>query len=174
MIINGRPGLACRTLTKDLPQDIVLAPLPAFELIGDLSVNTGKWMRGMSERLETWVHNQGFAPGWTSTASNSPWNRRWRNRYTSWSAASSAAAAWPPAAPRACTRTLWARSVSTRSPAFASTRGTSAAMPVLPNWWRRGRRVRLHDPAGLRGPVPKRLPLATQIAFLRRRMVAAG
>ena len=60
MIINGRPGLACRTLTKDLPQQITLAPLPAFELIGDLSVNTGKWMRGMSERLETWVHTQGL------------------------------------------------------------------------------------------------------------------
>jgi fumarate reductase iron-sulfur subunit len=29
-----------------------------FELIGDLSVNTGKWMRGMSERLQTWVHLQ--------------------------------------------------------------------------------------------------------------------
>ena len=29
-----------------------------FELIGDLSVNTGKWMRAMSERLETWVHAQ--------------------------------------------------------------------------------------------------------------------
>jgi fumarate reductase iron-sulfur subunit len=57
MIINGRPGLACRTLTKDLPDNITLAPLPAFELIGDLSVNTGKWMRGMSERLETWVHS---------------------------------------------------------------------------------------------------------------------
>jgi fumarate reductase iron-sulfur subunit len=57
MIINGRPGLACRTLTKDLPDVITLAPLPAFELIGDLSVNTGKWMRGMSERLETWVHS---------------------------------------------------------------------------------------------------------------------
>ena len=57
MIINGRPGLACRTLTKDLPDSITLAPLPAFELIGDLSVNTGKWMRGMSERLETWVHS---------------------------------------------------------------------------------------------------------------------
>jgi fumarate reductase iron-sulfur subunit len=28
-----------------------------FELIGDLSVNTGKWMRAMSERLETWIHN---------------------------------------------------------------------------------------------------------------------
>ena len=60
MIINGRPGLACRTLTKDLPEQITLAPLPAFELIGDLSVNTGKWMRGMSERLETWVHSQGL------------------------------------------------------------------------------------------------------------------
>ena len=57
MIINGRPGLACRTLTKDLPEIITLAPLPAFELIGDLSVNTGKWMRGMSEQLETWVHS---------------------------------------------------------------------------------------------------------------------
>lgn len=60
MIINGRPGLACRTLTKDLPDRITLAPLPAFELIGDLSVNTGKWMRGMAEQLETWVHSQGL------------------------------------------------------------------------------------------------------------------
>jgi len=58
MIINGRPALACRTLTRNLPDIIILAPLPAFELIGDLSVNTGKWMRGMSERLETWVHAQ--------------------------------------------------------------------------------------------------------------------
>jgi fumarate reductase iron-sulfur subunit len=56
MMINGRPGLACRTLTKNLPAEITLAPLPIFELIGDLSVNTGKWMRDMSERLETWVH----------------------------------------------------------------------------------------------------------------------
>jgi succinate dehydrogenase iron-sulfur subunit len=60
MIINGRPGLACRTLTQDLPDVITLAPLPGFELIGDLSVNTGKWMRGMSERLETWVHAEGL------------------------------------------------------------------------------------------------------------------
>ena len=56
MVINGRPSLACRTLTQDLPTDITLAPLQTFELIADLSVNTGKWMRGMSERLETWVH----------------------------------------------------------------------------------------------------------------------
>lgn len=56
MMINGKPGLACRTLTKNLDPEITLAPLPVFELIGDLSVNTGKWMRAMSERLETWVH----------------------------------------------------------------------------------------------------------------------
>ncbi len=56
MVINGRPALACRTLTKNLPAEIMLAPLPVFELIGDLSVNTGKWMRAMSERLQTWVH----------------------------------------------------------------------------------------------------------------------
>ena len=36
--------------------EISLAPLPVFELIADLSVNTGKWMRGMSERLQTWLH----------------------------------------------------------------------------------------------------------------------
>ena len=58
MVVNGRPGLACRTLTAELPADITLAPLPTFELIGDLSVNTGKWMREMSERLETWVHQK--------------------------------------------------------------------------------------------------------------------
>jgi len=58
MLIDGRPGLACRTLTKNLGTEITLAPLPVFELIGDLSVNTGKWMRAMSERLETWVHLQ--------------------------------------------------------------------------------------------------------------------
>ena len=59
MMINGRPALACRTLTKNLESEISLAPLPVFELIADLSVNTGKWMRAMSERLETWLHMQG-------------------------------------------------------------------------------------------------------------------
>jgi fumarate reductase iron-sulfur subunit len=58
MLIDGRPGLACRTLTRDYGSCITLAPLPYFELIGDLSVNTGKWMRGTSERLQTWIHNQ--------------------------------------------------------------------------------------------------------------------
>lgn len=62
MLINGQPGLACRTLTKELDQRIRLAPLPVFELIGDLSVNTGKWLRAMSEDLETWVHSDGREP----------------------------------------------------------------------------------------------------------------
>jgi fumarate reductase iron-sulfur subunit len=56
MVVNGRPTLACRTLTKNVGPDITLAPLPFFELIGDLSVDTGKWMRALSERLEAWCH----------------------------------------------------------------------------------------------------------------------
>ena len=56
MLINGRPGLACRTLTQTLPEQIALYPLPGFALIADLSVNTGIWMREMAERLQTWVH----------------------------------------------------------------------------------------------------------------------
>lgn len=55
MVIDGRPGLACRALTRGRGPEITLAPLPFFELIGDLSVNTGKWMRGMSERLQGWL-----------------------------------------------------------------------------------------------------------------------
>ena len=58
MLVNGRPTLACRTLTKKLDKHIRLAPLPLFELIGDLSINTGTWMRGLNERLETWIHNK--------------------------------------------------------------------------------------------------------------------
>lgn len=58
MLINGRPGLACSTLTSKLDHRITLAPLPTFELIGDLSVYTGNWMRGLNERLETWIHTK--------------------------------------------------------------------------------------------------------------------
>jgi fumarate reductase iron-sulfur subunit len=65
MLVNGRPALACRTLMQNLGLEITLAPLPVFELIGDLSVNTGKWMRGMSERLQTWVHQQEQRPDLT-------------------------------------------------------------------------------------------------------------
>jgi len=58
MLVNGRPTLACRTLTAKLDTTITLAPLPLFELIGDLSIYTGKWMRGLNERLETWIHDK--------------------------------------------------------------------------------------------------------------------
>ena len=58
MLVNGRPALACRTLTGDLPESIKLHPLPAFKLIGDLSVDTGTWFRGMAERTEAWIHEQ--------------------------------------------------------------------------------------------------------------------
>ncbi len=55
MLINGKPALACCALTRELPDDITLNPLPVFKLIADLSVDTGEWMRDMSERLQTWV-----------------------------------------------------------------------------------------------------------------------
>ena len=58
MIINGRPGLACKTLIKDLPQEITLMPLPVFKLVGDLSVDTGTWFRKMNEKVESWVHTE--------------------------------------------------------------------------------------------------------------------
>ncbi|MCM2285227.1 MAG: fumarate reductase iron-sulfur subunit [Desulfobacula sp.] len=58
MVINGQPTLACRTLTSKYESgEIKLLPLPGFELIGDLSVNTGKFMRAMSERVESWIHD---------------------------------------------------------------------------------------------------------------------
>ncbi|MEZ9369510.1 fumarate reductase iron-sulfur subunit [Shewanella sp. 10N.286.51.B2] len=56
MVINGKPTLACRTLTANFPDGkITLMPLPGFELIGDLSVDTGKFMRELAERLQLWL-----------------------------------------------------------------------------------------------------------------------
>jgi len=59
MVINGKPTLGCRTLTKNFPSGVIsLHPLPAFKLIGDLSVDTGTFMREMSERIENWLHEE--------------------------------------------------------------------------------------------------------------------
>ena len=58
MMVNGRPMLACRTQTSDLPDLIRLHPLPVFKLVGDLSVDTGTWFREMVEATEGWVHAQ--------------------------------------------------------------------------------------------------------------------
>jgi fumarate reductase iron-sulfur subunit len=64
MMVNGRPVLGCRTLTADLPETVRLHPLPAFKLIGDLSVDTGSWFRELAERTEAWIHEQlPFDPG---------------------------------------------------------------------------------------------------------------
>ena len=63
MMVNGRPTLACQTLTADLPETIALHPLPTFELIGDLSVDTGRWFRRMVEQVHGWIERQdGFEP----------------------------------------------------------------------------------------------------------------
>lgn len=56
MVINGTPDLACKTLTSRFEDgEITLMPLPVFELIGDLSVNTAKWMQEMTETVEGWI-----------------------------------------------------------------------------------------------------------------------
>ena len=48
--------LACRTLIANYPTGkLQLMPMPAFELIKDLSVNTGKWMDAMSKRVQSWI-----------------------------------------------------------------------------------------------------------------------
>ena len=63
MVINGRPGLACHTKTRDLPGEITLLPLPVFKLVGDLSVDTGSWFREMYDKTESWIHtNKVFDP----------------------------------------------------------------------------------------------------------------
>ena len=56
MMVNGKPVLACRALIANYPEGrLELMPMPAFEHIKDLSVNTGKWMDGMSKRVQSWV-----------------------------------------------------------------------------------------------------------------------
>lgn len=57
MLVNGKPVLACRTLTAALPAEIRIFPLPVFKLIGDLSVDTGAWFRGMAERAAAWIES---------------------------------------------------------------------------------------------------------------------
>jgi len=57
MVINGTPTLACKTLTASYPEgEITLLPLPVFELIGDLSIDTANWMKSMSKDIESWIH----------------------------------------------------------------------------------------------------------------------
>ena len=56
MVINGKPRLACKTLTSEFKDGkIELLPLPTFNIIKDLSVDTGRWMNNMSKRVESWI-----------------------------------------------------------------------------------------------------------------------
>jgi fumarate reductase iron-sulfur subunit len=58
MMVNGRPALGCSTLTASLPEHISLYPLPVFQLVGDLSVDTGTWFREMANRTAAWIHER--------------------------------------------------------------------------------------------------------------------
>lgn len=63
MLVNGQPRLACQTRTEQLPDKITLMPLPFFRLVGDLSVDTGSWFAAMSQRVESWIHTaEAFDP----------------------------------------------------------------------------------------------------------------
>ena len=56
MLINGKPRLACQTLTTTLPKKTSLHPLPVFKHVGDLCVDTGTWFRTMYQNIGSWVH----------------------------------------------------------------------------------------------------------------------
>jgi fumarate reductase iron-sulfur subunit len=58
MVVNGKPRLACRTLTSEFSEGkITLLPLPTFQHIKDLSVDTGTFMNAMTKRVEGWIVN---------------------------------------------------------------------------------------------------------------------
>ena len=112
MVINGRPGLACHTQTRDLPDHIVLHPLPVFKLLGDLSVDTGVWFTRRTRRS-------------IPAPKKSAWKTSLPSRFSSSTAASNAAAASRPAVRPGCARTSSARRPSTASPVSTSIPATT-------------------------------------------------
>jgi fumarate reductase iron-sulfur subunit len=54
--LSNRPLL--RVLSGWRPETIRMHPPPGSQLIGDLSVDTGKWFRGMAERVAAWIHER--------------------------------------------------------------------------------------------------------------------
>ncbi|MCP4578205.1 MAG: fumarate reductase iron-sulfur subunit [Deltaproteobacteria bacterium] len=62
MIVNGINRMACRTLTSSLSSNIRLLPMPFFKLLGDLTVDTHTWFRGLDSRLRAWIHDLGDSP----------------------------------------------------------------------------------------------------------------
>jgi fumarate reductase iron-sulfur subunit len=62
MIVNGINRMACRTLTSGLSPNIRLLPLPFFKLLGDLTVDTHTWFRGLDAKLRAWIHGCDESP----------------------------------------------------------------------------------------------------------------
>jgi succinate dehydrogenase / fumarate reductase iron-sulfur subunit len=56
--VNGRNRLACQTLMGDLPETVVLEPLPAFSVIKDLVVDFGPFFRKNEEVLPCLINNE--------------------------------------------------------------------------------------------------------------------
>ncbi|HEX9745926.1 MAG TPA: fumarate reductase iron-sulfur subunit [bacterium] len=54
--VNGQPMLACKTLTKDLPDEFTLEPLRFFDHIKDVAADKGRWFMEMTKRVEGWIH----------------------------------------------------------------------------------------------------------------------
>lgn len=57
MLVNLRPALACRTLILPLPFSITLHPLPFFNMLGDLSVDTSVYFATDRSRSAFWIHS---------------------------------------------------------------------------------------------------------------------
>lgn len=61
--INGKPKLACKTQTVDLPHEIILEPLDFFPIIKDLAVDKAEFFNLLEQKMEAWVHrHKGFNP----------------------------------------------------------------------------------------------------------------
>ena len=178
MVINGRPDLACRTLTTKFPDgEITLLPLPAFELIGDLS-------RSIPASSCAPISRAGRAAGSTTRprreAPRSEGARRPHGsgsspmRSTNWIAASSAAAASPPVARSSCARTSSAPVGFMNIARFKADRRKRQAQST-PTGTRSSGMTMVSSAAcrllGCEDTCPKDLPHQSQIAFLRRKMV---
>ena len=172
MLVNGRPRLACSTRTEDLPRHITLLPLPFFKLVGDLSVDTGTWFRQMGERVRSWIHDkEEFDP----------------TREEERMAKKAAQEVYELDRCIECGCCLAACSVAVMRPGFLGAAGllrmgrflvdprdqrsTAEVFEVV------GTDEGIFGCVGLMGCedyCPKDLPLATQLAYLRRKLALAG
>lgn len=64
VMVNGKPMLACKTQTVDLPEKIHLAPLRGFPVIRDLAADKSKFFERLNrKKIKGWVdHAVAFNP----------------------------------------------------------------------------------------------------------------